>query len=116
MFIIITSMNTKINTLRHSSRKLVRELGILELDRMLAGPSAQHCHALVEIAHEPGITVSALAELLVLSVSATSRIVQALVQKGFISTKSALDKREKSLYLTPSGTIQVKNIDDFSNA
>ncbi len=106
----------KIDALRHSSRKLVRELGILALDRELAGRVPQDCHALVEIANQPGITVSKLAELLVLSVSATSRIVQSLVKKDFIKTESALDKREKSLYLTPKGTSEVKNIDDYSNA
>lgn len=106
----------RIDALRHASRKLVRELGILDLARSLAGPTPQDCHALIEIANEPGIAVSKLAELLVLSVSSASRLVNGLAENGFIEFRDSADKRQKSLFLTPVGHVELKKIDDFSNA
>ncbi len=105
----------KIDTLRQASRKLVRELGIVQLDKSLAGPTAQHCHALVEIGQKPAITISELASLLLLSVSATSRLVQGMVKGGFVEMHDGIDRREKSLFLTSTGTIELKNIDTYSN-
>lgn len=105
----------RIDALRRASRKLVRELGIVQLDRSLVGPTAQHCHALIEIGHKPGITISELAKLLLLSVSAASRLVQTMQEKGFVTFRDGLDKREKELYLSPEGNFELKNIDEYSN-
>lgn len=106
----------QVEALRRASRKLVRELGIIDLDKKLAGPTPQHCHALVEIAQKPGITVSELGELLLLSVSAASRLVRSMATKGFVRFQDGVDKREKSLYLTLQGKEELRNIDDFSHA
>ncbi|MBS0656265.1 MAG: MarR family transcriptional regulator [Verrucomicrobia bacterium] len=107
----------QIHTLRHSSRKLVRELGIIQLDKSLAGPTPQHCHVIVEIGEaRSGITVSKLAELLLMSVSAMSRLIQSLIERGLVEAKDGIDKREKFLVLTSTGKEELKNIDDFSNA
>jgi DNA-binding MarR family transcriptional regulator len=108
--------NDRINALRHASRKLVRELGIVQLDKSLAGPTPQHCHALVEIGMKPGITISQLSELLLGSVSSMSRLVQSLISQGFVEAKDGLDKRQKVLFLTDSGINELETIDDFSNA
>ncbi len=106
----------RIDTLRHSSRKLLRELGILELNKNLALPSAQHCHALVEIGQSPGITISELATRLILSLSAASRLVQNMIERGFVHSCDGVDRREKILSLSAQGIIELKKIDDFSNA
>ncbi len=103
-----------INALRHSSRKLVRELGIIQLDKSLTGPSAEHCHAIVEIAQKPGITIKELGELLLLSASQATRLVQRLFKNGFVSIQKALDKREKALILTSLGQEELEKIDLFS--
>lgn len=105
----------RIDAIRHASRKLVRELGILQLDKRLGDLQPQHYHAIIETSQEPGISVSKLSELLVLSVSATSRLVQTLVTGAFITTQDALDKREKSLFLTDKGKEALQKIDDYSN-
>lgn len=86
--------------MRQASRKLLRELGILDLAKSLSGPTPQDCHALIEIANAPGITVSKLAELLVLSVSAASRLVNSMAENCFIEFRDSIDKRQKSLFLT----------------
>lgn len=104
-----------INTLREVSRKLIRELGILQLNQAHLKKSPQHWHALIEIAKEPGITTSQLGNLLLLSVSSTSRIVNALIDQDLVSFKEGTDKREKYLYLTKTGQLEVANMDEFSN-
>lgn len=107
--------NDRVNALRHASRKLVRELGLLQLDKSLGKLLPQHCHALVEIEHELGISVSKLSELLVLSVSATSRLVQALIKRNLVEPQESQDRREKSLFLTENGKAELKKIDVYSN-
>lgn len=106
----------RIDAFRHASRKLIRELGILELDRSLAGLTPIACHALIEIANTPGIAVSEVAEHLLLSVSSTSRLINSLVDNGLVEIQNAVDKRQKSLFLSSSGHIELKKIDSFSNA
>ncbi len=104
----------RIALLRQSSRKLVRELGILQLDKSLAGRTVEHCHAIVEIAQKPGVTVKELGSLLLLSPSQATRLVQRLIANGFVSIQKAVDKREKALMLTALGTEELERIDTFS--
>lgn len=106
--------NTKIEKLRNLSRKLIRELGLLQVDPDDTSVTPIHWHALVEIQKEPGITISKLGELLIISIYRISRITSSLYKKGFIEFKSGLDKREKLLYLSTKGQNEVLKIDDFS--
>jgi DNA-binding MarR family transcriptional regulator/N-acetylglutamate synthase-like GNAT family acetyltransferase len=108
--------NDRIDTLRQLSRKLVRELGMLQLNSPESGQTPQHWHALMEIQRAPGITISALAGLLLLSVSSMSRIVAGLVKQGYVTMTEGADKREKALEVTPQGLKAIRHIDDFSNA
>lgn len=105
-----------IEDLRHVSRKLVRELGIFQLSQSRSGKHPQHWHALIEISKEAEITISQLANLLLLSVSATSRIVNTLQKEGLVITATGTDKREKVLKLTPQGGSEIKIIDEYSYA
>ncbi|MBS0635125.1 MAG: MarR family transcriptional regulator [Verrucomicrobia bacterium] len=104
----------RIAALRQASRKLVRELGIIQLDKSLKGPTAEHCHAIVEIGQKPGITISELKELLLQSPSQATRLVQKLIQNGLVTVQESFDKREKSLVLTPTGVQELEAIDSFS--
>lgn len=106
----------RINNLRHFSRKLVRELGMLQLNQSSVQMAPQHCHTLIEIAKEPGITISQLGNLTLLSTSQMSRIVNALLEDNLILFKDGIDKREKYLHLTPNGQQAINKIDEFSNA
>lgn len=104
-----------ISSLRNESRKLVRELGMLSLSHAQNGRTSSHWHALIEISKEPGITITALSNLLLLSPSTVSRIIDTLAEKDLVSFSSKRDKREKSLTLTPKGGKEIKQIDDYSN-
>lgn len=106
---------TQINQLRHFSRKLVRELGMLQLNQAQSGKTPQHWHALIEISKDPDITVSKLGQLLLLSISAMSRIVDMLTLKGYVVAKDGMDKREKCLNITAKGQKELEYIDTFSN-
>jgi DNA-binding MarR family transcriptional regulator/N-acetylglutamate synthase-like GNAT family acetyltransferase len=105
-----------IDVLRHVSRKLIRELGMLQLNSAHLKKTPQHWHALIEIGKEPGITISKLGNLLLLSVSATSRLVNALIDYDLVGFKEGADKREKYLHVTKKGQIELENIDEFSNS
>ena len=105
-----------IDALRHVSRKLIRELGMLQLNSAHLKKTPQHWHALIEIGKEPGITTSKLGNLLLLSISATSRIVNALIDYDLVGFKEGTDKREKYLHITNKGQIELENIDEFSNS
>lgn len=104
----------RISLLRHVSRKMIRELGMLELSHGQDTPP--HWHALIEISKEPKITISKLAELLVLTPSTTSRIVSSLVNSELIKYRQgSIDRREKFLELTRAGEKEIEKIDEFSN-
>lgn len=100
----------KIERLRTVSRKLIRELGMLEVE------TPGHWHSLIEVAKQPGITISELGRLLLMSVSTISRVVKSLGKRGFVDFKEGSDKREKALFLTARGMKEVEKIDAFSDA
>ncbi len=101
--------------LRKFSRKMVRELTILELNKDDKKAIAQNWHALIEIQENQKITISQLAKNLVCHVSSISKIVDKLVNQGFVKEKSGKDKREKFLQITKKGEQEIKKIDEFSN-
>ena len=105
----------RIDQLRQVARKLVRELGVLQLSGEGDKETPQHWHALIEIAKEPGITVSKLSHILLFSVSSVSRIIKGLTKKKLVSNKEGADKREKYLFLTQDGEEKIKEIDEYSN-
>src|ERR1700733_15075417 len=96
----------QIEALRYSARKLIRELGMLELDPKNSQQTPGHWHALIEVAKYPGITISELGRLLLMSISTISRLVKSLVKNGFLNLKEGKDKREKSLFLTDRGQVE----------
>lgn len=108
--------NNPIEQLRQHSRKLIRELGMLELDNTNPQETPGSWHALIEIAKTPGITISQLGHLLLLSSSSMSRLIKSLVKVDLIEFKMGNDKREKYLYLTTKGKAEVKKIDAFSQS
>ena len=103
-----------ISQLRHVSRKLIRELGMLSLNEAQKTPP--HWHALIEISKESGITISKLCHVLLLSTSAMSRIVNGLIKHEFVTFQEGNDRREKYLSLTDKGQLELETIDEFSNS
>jgi DNA-binding MarR family transcriptional regulator/N-acetylglutamate synthase-like GNAT family acetyltransferase len=104
-----------ISHLRQVSRKLIRELGLLQLNNVQLGKTPSHWHALIEIDSQPGITVSEVSNLLLLSLSATSRIIESLLKNELVIYEEALDKRKKRLFITDKGKSEISQIDDFSH-
>ncbi len=68
-------------------------------------PSLIHLRAMGVLRKRPGATLSAVADQLALTISATSRLVDALVAKGVVArTVPPGNRRTVSLLLTPAGT------------
>jgi len=103
-----------IDSLRQSARKLVRELGMLQLNMSRTNRTPQHWHALIEIMNAPDITIAQLGHILLLSPSNISRIVSALIKEKLVIAKHGSDKREKYLQITSQGKRELNHIDEFS--
>lgn len=106
----------RIDTLRNCSRKLIRELGMLQLNKGEAKATPGHWHALIEVSKEPGITISKLGSLLLVSTPTVSRLVKSLAKDNLLQITEGRDKREKYLYLTDQGQAEIKQIDAFSES
>lgn len=102
--------------LRQTSRLLVRELGMLQLSQGQTAHTHRGWHTMIEISQKPGITISELSSRLLLTLSATSRIVDQLIEGGYIQFETGMDKREKHLHLDNKGKHELTHIDDFSHA
>ncbi len=112
----MNTMSTKtISELRYSSRKLVRELGMLELNKPHLNRTPQHWHSLIEIHNQPGITITKLGNVLLLTFSTISRIVSSLLKEQLIISKTGVDKRENYLYITEKGINEIKHINEYSD-
>jgi DNA-binding MarR family transcriptional regulator/N-acetylglutamate synthase-like GNAT family acetyltransferase len=108
--------NEQIDNLRHSVRKVIRELGLMELDAENSQKTPAHWHALIEVSKKPGITISELGHLLLISTSSISRLVKSLVKNEILTLGEGHDKREKSLFLTDKGQVEIHKINTFSDA
>lgn len=106
----------KIEQLRSSSRKLIRELGMLELEPEDTQKTPGHWHALIEIEKKPGITISELGRILLMSTSTISRVIKFLAKNRSVKFQEGMDKREKSLFLTESGAKEIEKINQFSDS
>lgn len=105
-----------IEKLRSASRKLIRELGMLELEPENSQKTPGHWHALIEVAKKPGITISELGRLLLVSVSTISRVIKFLTKNGLVDFRESEDRREKTLFLTDQGHVEVEKINAFSDS
>jgi DNA-binding MarR family transcriptional regulator/N-acetylglutamate synthase-like GNAT family acetyltransferase len=106
----------QIEALRSSARKLIRELGMLDLEPDNAQKTPAHWHALIEVAKNQGITISELGRILLMTISTISRLIKSLVKEGFLDLKEGKDKREKSLFLTNKGGVEIQKINAFSDS
>ena len=104
-----------IDLLRHYSRKLVRELGILQLNKIDAKEQPSYWHTLIEINKESNMTISKLSQLLLISLPTLSRIVVSLIKDGLITAREGIDKRERFLNITDQGKKKIHYIDEYSN-
>lgn len=91
--------------LREHVRKLERVLGLLiDGEMSCCGITMAQCHALVEIGRIRAISLNALADLLSLDNSTTSRTVQNLVSAGLaLREPDPQDRRAVVIALSPEG-------------
>lgn len=104
-----------INILRQHSRKLVRELGMLQLNKGSAEEQPSYWHTLIEINKQPDITISKLSQLLLISLPTLSRIVTSLIKDGLVTASDGADKRQRFLIVTEKGKEKIQYIDEYSN-
>jgi len=113
---LVTVYPDIIETIRSASRQLVRELGFM--GGCFAGTdlSPSSVHALIEIGAVPGLTASALGEVLRLEKSSVSRMLQKLKISGYIIEREDKDdSRAKRLQLSAAGKKLVAEIHAFAN-
>lgn len=105
------SLDAQIRDLRHSSRRLVRALGVMDnqVEGLCCTPP--QCHALIELSAHGQLSTGELAELLEVDKSTASRTLRPLLQQGLLSAEAdPLDQRIKPLRLTDAGREQVRAI------
>ena len=97
-------IQTQIQSIRKSSRMLVRELDVLKGVFQDSGFTYSQCHALFELEQHQLLNLMELSQLLLLDKSTTSRIVKGLLEKGLVRISSNnADKRQKMYSLTKKG-------------
>jgi putative acetyltransferase len=110
-------LHPEVLPLRDASREMIRELGFLQSGYLPAGVTHSACHAMIEVGERPGLTQLGLAERLRLDKSTTSRVVKALVGKGWVrARRDGEDARRASLELTPAGRAKLEQIHRCANA
>lgn len=100
-----------VSDLRQTSRRVVRELGLIR--EGFGDPSLplSHCHALMEIENQGNLTLMELSSLLTLDKSTTSRILGQLSERKWISFEEEReDRRRKLVKLTTAGRRALKQI------
>ncbi|MEM7199054.1 MAG: helix-turn-helix domain-containing GNAT family N-acetyltransferase [Planctomycetota bacterium] len=104
-----------VGRLRHASRSMVRDLGLLGGGRgedAAPGLPITTCHALIELGAHPNRTVGELAAALRIDKSNASRTAATLIRDGLVETAPALDRRRRCLSLTPTGRQQLQCLHD----
>lgn len=110
-------MSAAVQPLRHAARQLVRELHLLDGRVACCGIPLAECHLITELNRVGQATATELCERLVLEKSTVSRLVNRLVEKGFIRAASCEDdKRTRILCLTGKGKAQAERLDRHASA
>ncbi|MEO0997287.1 MAG: helix-turn-helix domain-containing GNAT family N-acetyltransferase [Pseudomonadota bacterium] len=100
-----------VRELRRTSRKLVRELGVVGGRHPAVGCTLTEGHVLLELDDAGSLTVGELAERLALDKSTTSRAVAALARRRLVTHRAnRSDRRRKQCVLTANGRKQVTRI------
>ena len=103
--------NALVAPIRHHSRHLVRELGVLNSSLPGIGLSSSAVHAIVELGFEDHLTARDLSARLLLEKSTISRLVKTLISKRLVNeTPDPDDRRAKRLTLTPEGHARLDQI------
>lgn len=107
----------QVKLFRENTRRLEMNLGsINKSDCCCCGISDAQCFVLVEIGRKPNISLKELAEILRLDKSGISRMVEELVQKGFVERWPLKENRRYvALNLTDIGIERFNKIEKDMN-
>src|SRR5436190_19672491 len=109
-------LHDEVLPLRAASRDVIRELGFLQSSYVPAEINHSHCHALFELESGP-MPKNELARRLRLDKSTTSRVVERLVEKGWIKpTRDRKDRRQAILRVTARGKQKLAKVHATANA
>lgn len=103
-----------IDELRHNTRMMVRELGLLADAYQKIGITLAERHLLLELQGQSK-SINELAEHLLLDKSTTSRLVSKAVEKGFVAYAiDDFDKRRRHLTLTKKGNSTLATVEPIA--
>jgi len=109
-------MKKSIQPIRQAARQLVRELHLLDNRFCIRGFTLSECHLITELEAMGQATASELGERLVLEKSTMSRLVNGLLEQGYIrSGQDPADGRRRQLSLTAKGRSGADQINRFAN-
>jgi DNA-binding MarR family transcriptional regulator len=93
-----------LDTLRHDTRCIVRELGLLRDSYFDVGVTLAERHLLIELQVSPNVDMKYIAEKLFLDKSTASRLIARAIKKDFVAiSMDTKDKRRKLLHMTKKG-------------
>lgn len=93
-----------IESIRQSSRELVRELDVLKGGYLDSGCTFLQCHILFELSGGDDLTLMDVAERILVDKSNTSRTLKRLVSDRLVTVRSdAVDQRQKRFRITTAG-------------
>lgn len=105
----------EVAAVRQASRLLIRQLGFLD-HQVSTGFTHSECHAMIELERHGELTTGELSQLLFLDKSTMSRVVSALVKRGWVAPKSHTgDRRKKPLLLTNKGKKKLDGVHQHAN-
>lgn len=105
-----------VEKIRHASRDLIREFGILSKDSPYGIPVAYR-HVLLELETHGALTHMELAPLLNLEKSTISRIIKSMTQKKIVAASSHnSDQRFRYITLTEAGKELLNKVNEIANA
>ena len=109
-------MKESIQPIRQAARQLARELHLLDGRYCIKGFTFSECHLITELEAMGQATASELSERLVLEKSTMSRLVNGLLEQGYIrSDQDPADKRRRLLSLTAKGRSGADRINQYAN-
>lgn len=101
----------EVEPVRHYSRLVVRQLGMLGGNLQQFGLTNSQCHTLIELGNDAPLTAGELADRLNLDRSTMSRIVASLIESGDVQEgRTASDARQKPLTLTDKGKDKLSRV------
>lgn len=108
-------MNNTVKHIRKAARQLVRELHLLDGRHCIEGFSYSECHLVSELGTLHEASAKDLGERLVLEKSTMSRLVNSMLGRGYLSSRSdPEDGRRRLLSLTEKGLDGARRINRYA--